>query len=82
MFGELMTRIEKLKTRSDGGHRKKGRKARKKESVARNSPDEVEDDLNCGSGFCTHRGERYENQPRRGHIQPHRDFEYKGDFNE
>lgn len=82
MFGELMTRIEKLETRSDGGHSKKGRKARKKESVAGNSPDKVEDDLNCGSGFHTHRGERYENQPRRGHIQPHRDFEYKGDFDE
>ena len=24
MFGELMTRIEKLETRSDGGHSKKG----------------------------------------------------------
>jgi hypothetical protein len=33
MFGELMTRIEKLKTRSDGGRSKKGREARKEESV-------------------------------------------------
>jgi hypothetical protein len=32
MFGELMTRIEKLKTRSDGGCSKKGREARKEES--------------------------------------------------
>jgi hypothetical protein len=32
MFGELMTRIEKLKTRSDGGRSKKGREAKKEES--------------------------------------------------
>jgi hypothetical protein len=82
MLGELMTRIEKLETRSDGGHSKKSKETRKEESVAGNSPDEVKDDLNCGSGFRTHRGERYENQPRRGHIRPHRDFEYKGDFDE
>jgi hypothetical protein len=68
MFGELMTRIEKLETRSDGGRSKRGREARKKESVAGNSADEVEDDLNCGGGFRTHRGERYENRSRRGHI--------------
>jgi len=55
MFGELMTRIEKLKTRSDEGRSKKGGEARKDESVAGNSPNEVEDDLNCGSGFRTHR---------------------------
>jgi len=61
MFGELMTKIEKLKTRSDEGRSKKGREATKEESVARNSADEAEDDLNCGSGFRTHRGERYEN---------------------
>jgi len=29
MFGEVMTRIEKLESRSDGGHSKKGREARK-----------------------------------------------------
>ena len=57
MFGELMTRIEKLKTRSNEGRSKKGREARKEESVAGNSVDEAEDDLNCGSGFRTHRGE-------------------------
>jgi len=39
MFGELMNRIEKLKTRFDAGHSKKGREARKEESVARNSAD-------------------------------------------
>jgi hypothetical protein len=82
MFGELMTRIEKLETKSDGGRSKNGKETRKEESVAENSPDEVKDDLNCGSGFCTHRGERYENQPKRGHIWPHRDFEYRGDFDE
>ena len=82
MFGELMTRIEKLETRSDGGHSKKGREVRKEESVAGNSADEVEDDLNHGGGFHTRRGERYENQPKRGHIQPHRDFEYRGDFDD
>jgi hypothetical protein len=32
-------------------------------------------------GFV-HIGERYENQPRRGHIRPHRDFEYRGDFDD
>jgi hypothetical protein len=82
MFGKLMTKIEKLETRSDGGRRKKGKETRKEESVVGNSPDEVNDDLNYGSGFRTHRGERYENQLKRGHIRPHRDFEYRGDFNE
>jgi len=53
MFGELMTRIEKLETRSDGGHSKKGREARKEESVAGNSVDEAEDDLNRGGRFRT-----------------------------
>ena len=32
-------------------------------------------------GFV-HIGERYENRPRRGHIRPHRDFEYRGDFDD
>ena len=50
MFGELMTRIEKLETSSNGG---------------RSNTDKVEDDLNRGGGFCTHMGERYENWPRR-----------------
>jgi len=82
MFGELMTRIEKLETRSNGGHSKKCREARKEESVVGNSTDEAKDDLNHGSGFCTYRGERYENRPRRGHIQPLRDFEYRGVFDD
>jgi hypothetical protein len=82
MFGELMTRIEKLETRSDGRHSKKDREARKEESVAGNSTDKVEDDLNRGGGFCTHRVERYENRSRRGHIQPYRDFEHRGDFDD
>jgi hypothetical protein len=42
-----------LETRSDGGCSKNDREARKEESVTGNSPDEVEDDLNCGSGFRT-----------------------------
>jgi len=82
MFSELMTRIEKLETRSDGGRSKRGKEARKEESVAGNSADEVEDDLNRGGGFRTHRGERYENRSRRGHIRPHRDFEHIGDFDD
>jgi hypothetical protein len=82
MFGELMTMIEKLETRSDGGRSKRGREARKEESVAGNSADEAEDDLNNGDGFRTHRGERYENRSRRGHIRPHRDFEHRGDFDD
>jgi len=82
MFGELLTRIEKLETGSDGGRIKRGREARKDEIVAGNSADEVEDDLNRGGGFCTHREERYENQSRRGHIQPYRDFEHRGDFDD
>jgi len=82
MFVELMTRIEKLETRSDGGRSKRGREARKEESVAGNSVDEAEDDLNRGGGFRTHRGERYENRSRRGHIRPHRDFEHRGDFDD
>ena len=80
MFGELMNRIEKLKTRSDGEQSKRGREARKEESVAGNSTDEAEDDLNRSGGFRTHRGERYENRPRRGHIRPHRDFDDLGDI--
>ena len=82
MFGELMTRIEKLEIRSDGGRSKRGREARKEESVDGNSADEVEDDLNRSGGFRTPRGERYENWPRRGHIRPHRDFEHRGDFDD
>jgi len=77
MFGELMTRIEKLETRSDEGRSKRGREARKEESVAGNSADEAEDDLNRGGGFRTHRRERYENRSRKGHIWPHRDFEHR-----
>jgi hypothetical protein len=77
-----MTRIEKLETRSDGRHSKRGREARKEVSVAGNFTDEVEDDLNRSGGFCTHRGERYKNRLRRGYIRPHRDFEYRGDFND
>jgi len=72
MFSELMTRIEKLEIRSNGGHSKKGREAKKKESVAGNFENEDENDLNHGGGFHAHRGERYENRPRRGHIRPHR----------
>ena len=82
MLGELMTRIEKLETRSNGGRSKRGREARKEESVARNFADEVEDDLNRGGGFRTHREERYENRSRRGHIRPLRDFEHRGDFDD
>jgi hypothetical protein len=82
MFGELMTRIEKLETRYDGGRSKRGREARKEESVAGNSTDEANDDLNHGGGFCTHRGERYKNRSRSGHIRPHRDFEHTGDFDD
>ena len=82
MFGEVMNRIQKLETRSDGGRSKRGREARKEESVARNSSNEVEDDLNRSGGVRTHKGERYENWPRRGHIRPHRDFEHRGDFDD
>jgi len=82
MFSELMTRIEKLETRSDGGRSKRGREARKEESVAGNSADEAEDDLNRGGGFRTHMRERYENWSRRGHIRAHRDFEHRGDFDD
>jgi hypothetical protein len=55
MFGELMTRINKLETRSDEGHSRKGREARKEESVDGNSTDEAEDDFNRGSKFRTYR---------------------------
>ena len=82
MFGEVMNRIQKLETRSDGGRSKRGREARKEKSVAGNSADEAEDDLNRSGGFRTHRGERYENRPRRGHIRQHRDFEHRGDFDD
>jgi hypothetical protein len=56
MFGELMTRIEKLETRSDRGRSKRGREARKEESVVGNSTDEVKDDLKRCGGFRTDRG--------------------------
>ena len=82
MFGVLMTRIEKLETRSDEGRSKRSREAKKEESVAGNSADEAKDDLNRGGGFCTHRGERYENRSMRGHIRPHKDFEHRGDFDD
>jgi hypothetical protein len=82
MFGELMTRIEKLEIRSDEGRSKKVREARKKEGVGGNFTDEGEDDLNRGGEFRTHKGERYENRPMRGHIRPHRDFEYRKDFDD
>ena len=83
MLGKLMTMIEKLKTRSDWGRSKRGREeARKEESVAGNSADEAEDDLNRGGRFRTYRGERYENRWRSGHIRPHKDFEHRGDFDD
>ena len=82
MFSELMTRIEKLETRSDRGRSTKGREARKEESVVGNSVDEADDDLNCVGAFRTHKGESYENRIRRGHIRPHRDFEYRGNFDD
>ena len=57
MFGEVMNRIQKLETRSDGGRSKRGREARKEESVVGNSADEAEDDLNRSGGFRTQRRE-------------------------
>ena len=65
-----------------GGHSKKGREARKEESVAENSTNKAKDDLNCGGGFRTYKGERYENRLRREHTQPYRDFEYRGNFDD
>jgi hypothetical protein len=32
-------------------------------------------------GFI-HIGEKYENQPRRRHIRPYSEFEYRGDFDD
>ena len=59
-----------------------GREATKKESVVGNFVDEVEDDFNRCGGFHTHQGERYKKRPKRGHIQPPRDFEHRRVFND
>ena len=64
---------------SDEGCSKKGKEARKEESIVGNSINKVEDDLIHGSGFHTHRVERYEKRPMRGLIRPHRNFDDLGD---
>ena len=82
MFGEMMSRFEKLETKVESGLGKKGRKARKKESVAGNSTEGAEDDFNHGSEFRTHRNELYEARPRRGTIRPDRDSGHRKNFDD
>ncbi|KAG6780194.1 hypothetical protein POTOM_013048 [Populus tomentosa] len=70
MFGEMMSRFKdmlaKLETKVESGLGKKGREARKEESVVGNSIKGVEDDFYCGSEFCTHRNELEENKATAG----------------
>jgi hypothetical protein len=86
MFGEMMSRFEdrfeKLETKVESGLGKKGKEARKKESVAGNSIEGAEDDFNHGSEFRTHRNDLYEARPRRGRIRPDRDFGHMRNFDD
>ena len=72
MFGEMMSRFEdrfeNMEIKVESGFGKKGREARKKESVAGNSTKRAEDDFNRGSEFHTHRNDLYEAWPMMGRI--------------
>jgi hypothetical protein len=86
MFGEMMSmfedRFENLKTNVESGLGKKGREARKKESVAENSREGAEDDFNRGSEFHTHKNDLYEARPMKGRIQPDRNSGHKRNFDD
>ena len=82
MFGEMMSRFEKLETKVESGLGKKSRETRKKESVAGNSTKGAEDDFNHGSEFHAHRNDLYEARPRRGRIRPDRDFGHRRNFDD
>jgi hypothetical protein len=86
MFGEMMSRFEdrfeKLKTKVESGLRKKGREARKKESVAGNSREGAKDDFNHCSEFRTHRNDLYEVWPMRGKIRSDRDSGHRTNFDD
>jgi hypothetical protein len=84
MFGEMMSRFEdkfeKLETKVESGLGKNGREARKKESVAGNFTEGVEDDFNRGSEFRTHRNDLYEARPSMGRIRPDMDSGHRSNF--
>jgi hypothetical protein len=86
MFGEMMSRFEdkfeKLETKVESGLGKKGREARKNESVAGNFTEGVEDDFNRGSEFRTYRNDLYEARPKRGRIRPDRDYGHRRNFDD
>ena len=82
MFGEMMSRFEKLETKVESGLGKKGREARKKESVAGNSIEGAEDDFNRGSEFCIYRNDLYEARPMRGGIRPDMDSGHRRNFDD
>jgi hypothetical protein len=86
MFGEMMINFEdmfeKLETKVESGLGKKGREARKEESVVGNSTEGAEDDFYYGSEFRTHRNELYDARPRRGRIQPDRDSRHRRNFDD
>jgi hypothetical protein len=82
MFGEMMSRFEKLETKVESGLGKKSRETRKKASVAGNSTKGAEDDFNHGSEFHAHRNDLYEARPRRGRIRPDRDFGHRRNFDD
>ena len=86
MFGEMMSRFEyrfeKLETKIESGLGKKGKEARKKESVARNSTEGAEDYFNHGNEFCTHRNDLYKAQPIRGRIRLDKDSGHKRNFDD
>jgi hypothetical protein len=75
MFGEMLSRFEKLETKVES-------ELRKKESVTGNSIEGVEDDFNHGSEFHTHRNDLYKARPRRGRIRPDRDSGHRRNFDD
>jgi hypothetical protein len=82
MFGQMMSRFKKLKTKVESGLGKKGREARKKDSIVGNSTKGAEDDFNHGSEFRTHKNELYEARPRRGRIRLDRDYGHRRNFDD
>jgi len=75
MFGELMTKIEKIKNRSDGDVVKRVEKLGRRRVLLETLHIKSRMIFTVVVG-SVHIGEKYENRPRRGHIQPYRDFEY------
>ena len=92
MFGEMISRFEKLETRVESRLSKKGREIRKNsrkvvsspdESVIENSKKEAKDNVfNHSSGFCTHRNDLYKSQKNKESSRPWAKFGSKGNFDD